>query len=164
VTAPALATLGKYPYRIAIIQGGKVARSTSDVVVYAYATVPLTPFGNEDGTEQVGSTIFTYTDVTTSGEYPQYLQNTAFAEATSCRSLTVHYAADAFGGNDIGTAYLEFVQTSSDAVYSSVPAGQIGAATVTLDGGPLYIDVANTYSNDIMFNITGSCYTDSGTP
>ncbi len=164
VTAPALTTLGEYPYRIAIVQAGKVVKSTAAVTAYAYGSVALTPFGIQAGTVQVGSVLFSYTNATASDAYPAYNQNTAFATATSCRSLTVQYAPDSFGGANIGTAYLEFVQKSSDAVYVSDPAGDIGSVTVALDGGPLYMDTANTYSNEIVSTITGSCYTVSGTP
>jgi hypothetical protein len=165
LTAPALGTLGKYAYRVAIVRAGKLVKSSPSVMVYAYGNVPLAPFcgGGCTGTEQVGNTVFSYTDETGADYYPSYSQNQAFT-ATSCRSLTVRYAGTSNVQADNATSYLEFVQSSVDPVYSSTPAGAIGSVTVALDSGPVYIDTATGDGAPISFNMTGSCYTVSGTP
>jgi hypothetical protein len=162
LTAPALGTLGAYAYRIAIVRAGKLVKSTGPLMVYVYGNVPLTPFSNGGGTEQVGSTLFSYTDSQYAYDYPSYDQNQVFT-ATSCRSLTVRYAGNDYAQSNGEIAYLDFVQSSSDPAYNQTAAGVIGSVTVALDGGPLYIDTATSEGDTINFNITGSCYTVSGT-
>jgi hypothetical protein len=165
LTAPALGPLGKYAYRVAIVRAGKLVKSSPPVMVYAYGNVPLAPLCGSGcgGTEQVGNIVFSYTDQASADGYPDYQQNQAFT-ATSCRSLTVRYAGSETPQSENATSYLEFVQSSADPVYSSTPAGAIGSVTVPLDGGPLYIDTATDDYHLIYFNMTGSCYTVSGTP
>lgn len=164
VTAPALGTLGKYAYRVAIVRAGKLVKASAPVTVYAYGNVPLAPFcaGGCAGTEQVGSTLFSFTDQADGGYYPSYYQNSAFS-ATSCRSLAVRFAGGDIAQGAGETSYVEFVQSSLDPVYAQTPAGVIGSVTVALDGGPLYIDTATTQGDGMDFSITGSCYTVSGT-
>lgn len=168
VIAPKLPTLGKYEYRTVIIRGGKAVKSSGNVIVRAYEAIPLSPlcdFGCS-GTVQVGSQVFSYTDEAWADSYPQYSQNEAFPNGTSCRSLSVKFAGGQDEQANSEESYLEFLQTTEDAQYASVPPGQVATTVVTLDGGPLYIDssiVDNGEIGAVVMNITGSCYTASGT-
>jgi hypothetical protein len=165
VTAPKLGTLGQYPYRVAVVRAGKSVKSTAAVPVYAYGNVALTPFGAGSGTVQVGAKIFAYTDAADTSVYPYYNTHEAFTK-TSCRSLSVRFAGDSDSQLNEATSYLEFVQQASDPVYASTTSGNVGTVAVTLDGGPLYIDMSSQSNADIIYdivlNITGSCYTQSG--
>ncbi len=163
VTAPALGEMGKYSFRIALESGGTVMSSSAPVVVEAYGTVQLVPFNAGSGTVQVANRLFAYSDNQGASQYPQYSQNTAWT-ASTCRSMTMQFTADDTGQHNNETAYLEFVQTSSDPAYSSAEPGTIKSVTVALDGGPLYIDTSSTNGDGIDFTATGSCYTPSGQP
>lgn len=163
VTAPALSAMGKYLFRVAIESNGTPVATSAPVTVEAYGNVPLLPFNDGNGTVQVGNRLFSYTDNQSSSQYPQYQQNQAWT-ASTCRSITVQFAQDQGGQSNNGTAYLEFVQTSSDPANASAPAGTVKSVTVQLDGGPLYINTSSSTGNGIDFTATGSCYTPSGQP
>ena len=163
VTAPALDTMGKYSFRVAIESNGSVLSASAPVVVEAYANVPLAPFNGGGGTVQVGSRVFTYTDVADGSSYPQYNQNQAWT-ASTCRSITVQFADGTNGQQDNATAYLEFVQQSSDPVYASAAVATVKSVTVPLDGGPLYINGSSSAGYGVVFTATGSCYTPTGQP
>jgi serine/threonine-protein kinase len=163
VTPPALGAMGKYLYRVAIEHSGAVASASAPVTVEAYGIVQLVPFNNGAGTVQVGSRLFNYTDQKGAAQYPQYSQNQAWS-ASTCRSITLQFAQDQNGQQNRSTAYLEFVQTSTDPAYASAAAGTVQSVTVPLDGGPLYINTSSTGEYNIDFTATGSCYTPSGQP
>jgi serine/threonine protein kinase len=163
VTAPALDTMGKYSFRVAIESNGSVLSASTPVPVEAYGSVPLVPLNEGNGTVQVGNRLFSYTDQGGVSNYPQYEQHQTW-DSSTCRSITVQFAEDTAGQQNHGTAYLEFVQTSSDAVYSSAAPATVKAVTVPLDGGPLYMNMSSTVGDDIDFTATGSCYTPSGQP
>ena len=112
---------------------------------------------------QVGSRVFTYTDVADGSRYPQYNQNQAWT-ASTCRSITVQFADGTNGQQDNATAYLEFVQQSSDPVYASAAVATVKSVTVPLDGGPLYINGSSSAGYGVVFTATGSCYTPTGQP
>jgi hypothetical protein len=161
VTPPKLDAMGKYSFRIAIESGGTVVGVSTAVAVTAYGNVPLLPFGNSNGTVQVGNRLFSFTDQEGAGDYPQYEQNQVWS-ASTCRSITVQFTPDQAGQQAGSTAYLEFVQTSSDPAYASAHAGTVKSITVPLDGGPLYINTSGGYEIEMV--ATGSCYTPSGQP
>lgn len=170
-TAPALSTLGKYYYRVAIMQAGATLKSSQTVTVYAYRNVQINPdcgYTTCGGSQQVGSHLFVYNDWERASIYPQYLTVTPFANGTSCRSITVQFAGNYYAQDGGETAYLEFIQQSSDPVYASAAAGVVKSVTVSLDGGPLNMNAAlgGDYGDlyQILFNMTGSCYTVSGSP
>jgi len=163
VTAPALGTMGKYSFRVAIENNGTPVATSAPVAVEAYGTVQLVPFNNGSGTVQVGNRLFSYTDNEGSAQYPQYSQNQAWT-ASTCRSITVQFTDSQGGQQDNGIAYLEFVQTSSDPAYASAPSATVKSVTVPLDGGPLYINTSSSTADGIDFTATGSCYTPSGQP
>ena len=163
VTAPALDTMGQYSFRVAIESNGSVLSACAPVTVEAYASVPLAPFNAGSGTVQVGNRVFTYTDTADGGTYPQYDENQAWT-ASTCRSITVQFADGPNGQQDNATAYLEFVQQSSDPVYASAPVATVKSVTVPLDGGPLYINGSSSAGFGVVFTATGSCYTPTGQP
>jgi hypothetical protein len=75
ITAPALGTLGKYAYRVAIVRAGHTLKNSPSVTVYAYANVSLVPdcgYVSCGGSLQVGNNIFSYSDFANAGLYPQY--------------------------------------------------------------------------------------------
>ncbi len=161
VTAPTLAEMGAYSFRVAIESDGAVVSTSAPVAVKAYGTVQLVPFNNGNGTVQVGSRLFSYTDHQGSDTYPQYAQNQAWTSST-CRSITLQFTGDAQQTAEI--VYLEFVQTSSDPAYASAPTAAVKSVTVPLDGGPLFLNTSSTNADNIDFTATGSCYTPSGQP
>lgn len=163
VTAPALDTMGKYSFRVAIESNGSVLSASAPVTVEAYANVQLVPFNAGGGTVQVGNRVFTYTDTAAGGTYPQYNENQAWT-ASTCRSITVQFADGPNGQQENATAYLEFVQQSSDPVYASAAVATVKSVTVPLDGGPLYINGSSSAGYGVVFTATGSCYTPSGQP
>ena len=139
-----------------------------------YTNVPLQPLCDDDqcnGTQQVGNTIFTYTDEAEANDYPDYLEWQAFQQApTSCSELTVRFSGDSWAQDDGNPTvdYLKFVQQSTPTVYARAAVGQIVTVHVHLDGGPLYIDasVANdpgVHNSYILLNVTGTCTTPDGT-
>ncbi len=163
VTAPALGTMGKYSFRVAIERNSSVLSASTPVTVEAYGSVSLIPFNNGNGTVQVGNRLFSYADQLGSSKYPNYQQNQAW-NASTCRSITMEFAGDSGFQQNGGTAYVEFVQTSSDPVYASTTPGVVKSVTVPLDGGPLYINASSTNDANVTFTATGSCYTPSGQP
>ena len=163
VTPPKLDAMGKYSFRIAIESDGAVVGVSDAVPVTAYGDVPVVPFNNGSGTVQVGNRLFSYTDQEGAAEYQQYQQNQVW-NASTCRSITVQFTQDRSGQQTGSTAYLEFVQTSSDPAYASAHAGTVKSITVPLDGGPLYINTSSTNGYSIDLVATGSCYTPSGQP
>jgi serine/threonine-protein kinase len=163
VTAPALDTMGKYSFRVAIESNGSVLSASTPVPVEAYGSVPLIPFNSGNGTVQVGNRVFSYADYMGSDKYPNYQQNQAW-DASTCRSITMQFAGDSGFQQYGGTAYVEFVQTSSDPAYASTTPGVVKSVTVPLDGGPLYINASSTDDANVTFTATGSCYTPSGQP
>lgn len=171
VAAPALGTLGKYGYRVAIMQAGTTLKSSQTVTVYAYGNVQINPdcgYTTCGGSQQVGSHLFVYSDWEHAYGYPQYSPLTLFANGTSCQSITVQFAGDDSAQASGATAYLEFIQQSSDPVYASAAAGVVKSVTVSLDGGPLSMNAAAGGDSGeiptVPFNLTGSCYTVSGSP
>jgi hypothetical protein len=163
VTAPVLDAMGQYSFRVVIESDGTEVSASDTVAVDAYGNVPLVPFNNGGGTVQVGNRLFSYTDQQGAGGYPRYEQNQAWTSST-CRSITMVFGGDTNVQQFGETVYLEFVQTSSDPVYASVPSGALKSVTVPLDGGPLYINTSSTEGNNVVFAATGSCYTPSGVP
>ena len=132
---------------------------------------PLCDDGQCNGTQQVGSTIFTYTDEVEANDYPNYSEYQAFQQAaSSCSELTVRLSGDSWAQEDGNPTvdYLKFIQQSTPTVYAQVGVGRIATAQVHLDGGPLYIDasVANdpgVHNSYVLLNITGTCSTPDGT-
>lgn len=168
IIAPKLPTLGRYVYRLVALESGKAIAASKSVVVYAYATVPLSLQynGPDPQTEQVGARLYTY-DTDFGGDvYPEYQSRTLFsAPGTSCRSISIDFAGDATAQNDGDTAYLQIVQTAADAVYANVATGAVGHISAALDGGPVNVNVASSdysWASDVVGNISGSCYTVSG--
>lgn len=160
VTPPVLSVMGKYIYRIALVGSGSMPDASNDVTVHAYGNIPLTLLGGNSGTEQVASRIFSYSDQAGPAQYPAYQQNKATSVST-CRTLTMQFAGDDMDQADGSTDYLEFIQSSTDPVYASAPAGTVTKVTVHLDGGPLYINASVkgfSIISAVVFNATGSCY------
>ena len=166
VAAPALTTLGRYPYRAVVLRGSSALAKSATVNVYAYGKVPLMPFGRKAGTVQVGDSVFTYTDQGSANQYPSYYQHATFENGSTCRAVTLRFAGNDYQQKGGQTTYAKLVQSSRDPVYASVPAGQVGTLSSAWDGGPLYINLATTDDyfgyRTVVTNITGSCWTDDG--
>jgi len=165
-TAPAVA-LGEYGYRLHVMAGHRVVVTSRSHKLYSYGTVPLSALCPADGiscpahTIQVGDTIFTYVLVG-NGDYPDY--NPALElNSTSCDSLSLQFAA-AYDTNTSDSAYVEVIQSKTDPQYGSTLVGTIGSFRASLDGGPFYLETAETVDADVVMNGTASCYTPSGTP
>lgn len=146
---------------------------TARAAVHTYKNVPLKPLCDSDdcsGTQQVGSTVFSYTDGAEAGTYPQYFEHQAFqATPTSCSDLTIRFSGDSWAQEDGHPTvdYLKFVQQNTPTVYATVGVGKIATVHVHLDGGPLYIDsaVANDpgiHNSYVELNVTGTCSTPDG--
>ena len=143
-----------------------------------YHNVALTPICDQDeeegcgGTQEVGSTVFTYTDGAEAGDYPDYWEHPVFqSEPTSCSTLTIRFSGDSWAQDGTGVPsvvdYLKFVQSSLPTIYAHIGVGQIGTVDVPLDGGPLYIDAAvandnGVHNSYVLLNITGTCSTPDG--
>jgi hypothetical protein len=131
---------------------------------------PLCDDSECNGTQEVGSTVFSYTDEAEALDYPQYYEHQAFQGAqTSCRNLTVRFSGDSWAQDDGHPTvdYLKFVQQSMPPVYAQVGVGKIAIVHVKLEGGPLFIDasVANdpgVHNSYVLLNITGTCSTPNG--
>lgn len=140
---------------------------------HTYKNVPLKPLCDSDdcsGTQQVGNTVFSYTDSAEAGTYPQYFEHQAFQQApTSCSDITIRFSGDSWAQEDGHPTvdYLKFVQQNTATVYATVTVGKIATVHVHLDGGPLYINsaVANdpgVHNSYIDLNVTGTCSTPDG--
>jgi hypothetical protein len=171
LTQPALPVMGRYAYRIVLIQSGRVVKATGNVLAYAYGTVsfPLVcNYTSCTGTQVVGTHEFAYTGWVEAWLYPQYSSDTIFSSGTSCRSMSVQFAGNGYAQDSGETAYLEFIQEASDPVYAQVAAGTVGTVTVPLDGGP--VTFGGSLSGDagdvfeVLTNVTASCYTPTGAP
>lgn len=134
------------------------------------ALMPLCDQGDCSGTQQVGNTIFSYTDEAEVGDLPDYYPHQAFQGArTSCKELTVRFSGDNWAQTDGHPTvdYLKFIQQSLPPVYAQVGVGQIATVQVPLDGGPLSIDasIANDpgiHNSYVLLNVTGTCSTPDG--
>jgi len=173
VTAPKLTSLGRYYYRVHGVRKGKAVVSSSAHAVYAYGNVSLGRLcavyngytcnsGDDDGTVEVGSTIFNYQVLFGDNTYPSYAHELRFA-STSCRTLSLRYATDGNGQRDsTEVSYVRVVQASADPVSSHVASGHIGSLKANLDGGAFYLDTSTKDGWSIDMTGVASCWSSSG--
>lgn len=140
-----------------------------------YSTVDLRPLcdsGDCGGTQQVGNTIFAYTDEAEACTMPRYCEHKAFQQgATTCRSLDVQFAGDQWAQEDGHPTvdHLKIIQQSLAPIYATVKVGKIGKVHIPLDGGPLIINAAvendpGVHNSYVLLKVTGSCSTPDGLP
>lgn len=165
VTTARLA-MGKYHFRIHVTRNGATVVDSNIATIYAYGTIPFGAFCRamdsywdcSSGTEQVGSTVLSYTGTICAYTYASYC-NYNHSAGTSCRSITFRFASESPSSD---TAYLEVVQARSDPQYGQVGPNAIGVFKAHLDGSAVYIDGATTNGNDINTAGSASCYTTNG--
>ena len=168
--APRVA-IGKYVYRIYVSKPHKpyvIATASTARTVYSYGSVAfsticqssaqLQPYGCNAGTDQVGTTVFSFAGYTFSEIYPSYYEAMS-APATTCRSVTLRFA---YSSGAPGTTYVQLVQSASDPQDASTPSDAVGTLTAQLDGGPWILDTASGGGSSVAINGTFNCYTPSG--
>ncbi len=169
VTAPGV-EMGKYVYRLRVMQGSKVVVTSAARTLYSYGSVPLNAFCNESQagycgspqTVQIGQTVFTYTvESGAPNSYPDYT-DVLELNSTSCDAITVRYATDDTNSGD--DVYEEVIQARSDPQYGQAGIDTIATFQATLDGGPFYLEDSETEGYQIYMNGSASCYTPSGLP
>jgi hypothetical protein len=173
--------LGSYKYVAVVEDGKKILARTGPQSLYSYGDVSLTTLCNAPkvetngggavctpGTVQVGSNLFNYEIMVNETNYqpPQYGTVLNFPR-TSCRSLTLTYAASGPDTLASETASVEIVQTSLDPVLSSAPDATLQTFTASLDGGPWDWEYnatisENYYSNYVYYTGSASCWSASG--
>jgi hypothetical protein len=164
--------IGKYLYRIEIAIGRSNATSAAKLL-YAYGTVPFETVcaamiggGNcSAGTQQVGTTIFTYAAQFNSSLYPNYLQALS-AKTTTCRSANLQFAPYNTSQSGSYETYVQFIQSASDPETASTGPNTIGTITATLDGGPWILNLSHGINNytggAVYFNGSFNCYSTTG--
>lgn len=149
------------------------SQSATPVTTHTYSDVSVKPLcgsGDCSGTQQVGDTIFSYTDQAEACYYPQYCEYKAFQDVpTSCGTITVKFSGDDWAQHSSPNTvdYLKFVQQTMPPVYAQVSMGNIATVQVRLDGGPLYVDASVTneggvHNDYVLMNVTGTCSTPDG--
>ncbi len=164
-TAPKLA-IGRYVYRMHVTKNRITVVNSRTHPIYSYGKISLTALCGgmdsadcESGTEQVGSTIFSYVMLVSGDVYPSYYQ-AATTSRTSCRSVKLRFANDA--SPDTATSYLKIVQSRTDPQYAQTGPGTVGSFSAHLDGGPFYIDAAGSNGYGSYLAGSASCYTMDG--
>jgi hypothetical protein len=161
--------IGKYEYRVYVIEGRTIATSPIKLL-YSYGEVPfetvcqnplLTKSSDCNiGTEQVGTTIFSYAGGFFGGYYPTY-DLALSAKTTTCRSVTLQFAQRTSDGSY--DTYVQFIQSATDPEAMTTGPNTIGVITATLDGGPWILNVAGDDGpDDVKLNGTFDCYSTTG--
>ena len=165
--------LGRYVFRILSSGARRTASPGHTLFVYGRVSFEVVCHAVHGGcsgapqTEEVGSTIFTYTGAFYSATYPSWAQALSASKST-CRSATLHFAQETDYDPNGYTSYLEVVQAGPNPQMNSTGPNTIGTLTVTLNGGPWIVSTADTEPNAIdtsavFLNGHFSCYTTTGT-
>lgn len=174
VTLPSVA-LGSYMYRVeATTLKGKVVLKTPFRRLLSYGNVPLSSLckapgatvggdGCQGGNVQVGSNLFVYAIAGNADHFepPQFGTIVNFP-ATTCRTLDLTFTLDSNGSQPGETADIQIIQVTTAPEVASTTQGTAGTLTATLDGGPFYIQNSATSGDNVFYNGTASCWSDSG--
>jgi hypothetical protein len=163
--------IGRYDYRLLVVSNGKAVAASATRDLYSYGKIPwatlCSDYGNfgpcaPPATVQIGTTVFTY--VYESSEPPSYPTYENFLQLpdTSCKTMTVQFATSDTNAGDY--AYLQLVQSKTAAQYGQTPEGTIGSTTFRMDGGPFYLNDAESVGYSMFFNGSAICYTRNGLP
>lgn len=147
------------------------AAPSPTTTVHTYSPVTLSLLCSYcTGDQSLGDKVLHYTDSATAGFLPDYKESPVLdGQGTSCKSIEISFSGDQRAQDNAATAYLKVVQQKSEAVQGTAKAGTIAKMTVALDGGPVLIDASvstgnSADDNEVLMNITGSCYTPNGRP
>ena len=122
------------------------------------------------GTQNLGDRVLQFSDSAIAGALPAYIDTPVLdGTGTSCRSIQISFAGNKQVQEGKATAYLKVVQQKSPVVQGVAKAGTITTINVTLDGGPVVIRASASGGNptqvdEVLMDITGSCYTADGRP
>jgi len=161
--------MGVWTYRIHVVAYSHTVVNSASRQLYAYGTVTYATLCQvgmdgscQNGTVQIGTTVFTYAElVDGTTTYPTYTEALSFGN-TSCSSITLEWAEPEPTSRSGNTSYMEVVQSASPPANGSIGSNTIGALSVALDGGPFIIDVATNDGLGVYMNGSAQCYTPSG--